>query len=212
MAEAAQEKIRKAEEEAAAHQARIAKEQAEAKAKAEEEARITAERHADQRAKFGNNPLGKWALDDGKLGKAAAAGVELQFKNAAEAALEMAQLCPLPVGGVIGRGARIAGGVTGKLPRYQGPKPTYDVNPAHVPGPTLQPGKTPLPKDAEAAFKRAVPDDPVSPRHWYGKGDDGTIYRFSSSNDGKAHFSGADGVGDGIRNITEYARGRLEGN
>lgn len=91
-----------------------------------------------------------------------------------------------------------------------GPKPKYPVNPAHAPG-TLRRGKTPLPADAEAAYRRAVPDDPTDAKNWYGRGDDGTIYRFSSSNDGTVHFSGADGVGDGIRNITDYARRRLNG-
>jgi hypothetical protein len=97
-----------------------------------------------------------------------------------------------------------------KLPRYNGPKPKYAVNPMHAPG-TLRRGKTPLPADAEAAYRRAVPDDPIDAEHWYGRGDDGTIYRFSNSNDGTVHFSGADGVGDGIRNITDYARRRLNG-
>jgi hypothetical protein len=97
-----------------------------------------------------------------------------------------------------------------KLPRFNGPKPKYAVNPAHAPG-TLRRGKTPLPADAEAAYRRAVPDHETKARHWYGRGDDGTIYRFSNSNDGTVHFSGADGVGDGIRNITDYARRRLNG-
>jgi hypothetical protein len=96
-----------------------------------------------------------------------------------------------------------------KLPRFEGPKPTYSVNPAHVSG-TLRKGKTPLPADAESVFHRAVPDDPVNPRNWYGQNAKGQIYRFSGGNDGTAHFSGIDGVGDGIRNITKYARQRLK--
>ena len=47
--------------------------------------------------------------------------------------------------------------------------------------------------------------------NWYGKNDAGQIYRFSNANDGTAHFSGIDGVGDGINNITPYARARLGG-
>jgi hypothetical protein len=97
----------------------------------------------------------------------------------------------------------------GKLPRFEGPKPSYSVNPAHVPG-SLRRGKTPLPPDAEEVFRRAVPDDPINPRNWYGRNADGQIYRFSDSNDGTAHFSGIEGIGDGIRNITRYARQRLE--
>jgi len=58
-------------------------------------------------------------------------------------------------------------------------------------------------------FRHAVPDSDLNARHWYGKNAEGKIYRFSNSNDGTVHFSGIDGVGDGIRNITEYARRRL---
>jgi hypothetical protein len=98
---------------------------------------------------------------------------------------------------------------TNKLPRFDGPKPAYAVNPAHARG-TLQKRKTPLPSDAGEVFRHAVPDDPVKPRHWYGRNADGQIYRFSNGNDGTAHFSGVGGVGDGIRNVTLYALQRLE--
>jgi hypothetical protein len=98
-----------------------------------------------------------------------------------------------------------------KLPRYQGPKPKYHVNPQHVPGHALKPGKTPLPKDAESVFKNAVPNDPKNPTAWFGKNADGQIYRFSAGNDGTAHFSGIHGVGDGTRNLTDYAKQRLGG-
>ena len=90
-----------------------------------------------------------------------------------------------------------------------GAKTTYHVNPAHGPGPTLRPGKTPLPADAAEVFQRAVPDHPVSPKAWFGKNADGQIYRYSLGNDGTAHYSGTDGVGSGIRNVTDYARGQL---
>ena len=60
---------------------------------------------------------------------------------------------------------------------------------AHVPG-TLRKGKTPLPSDAAAVYEKAVPDDPVAPRNWYGRNEKGQIYRFADSNDGTAHFSG----------------------
>jgi hypothetical protein len=66
-----------------------------------------------------------------------------------------------------------------------------------------------LPNDAEEVFRNAVPDDPISPRNWFGQNADGTVYRFSNGNDGTAHFSGMEGVGDGIPNITRYARERL---
>ena len=99
-----------------------------------------------------------------------------------------------------------------KPPRYQGPKPSYHVNPAHVPGQRgFNPAKTPLPKDAEDVFARAVPNDPTNPSAWFGKNSDGQIYRYSLGNDGTAHFSGIDGVGDGVRNLTKYAIDRLNG-
>ncbi|MEZ4315092.1 MAG: RHS repeat-associated core domain-containing protein [Polyangiaceae bacterium] len=99
---------------------------------------------------------------------------------------------------------------TARLPRFQGQKPRYSVNEAHVRGsPRFNPRKTPLPHDAAAVFSRAVPDHPVTPRNWYGTNQQGAIYRFSSGNDGTVHFSGMQGSGDGIRNITDYALERL---
>ncbi len=96
------------------------------------------------------------------------------------------------------------------LQRYQGSKPTYHINPAHVPGNRgFNPKKTPIPKDAEVVFKNAVPNDPKNPTAWFGKNNEGEIYRYSMSNDGTAHFSGIDSVGDGIRNLTPYAKNRL---
>jgi hypothetical protein len=76
--------------------------------------------------------------------------------------------------------------------RYNGSKPQYTVNPAHVPstGQGFNWKKTPLPKDAEEVFKKAVPSDATNPKHWFGKASDGTFYRYSNSNDGTAHFSG----------------------
>ncbi len=97
------------------------------------------------------------------------------------------------------------------LSRYNGPKPKYTVNTAHVPGNRgFHRGKTPLPKDAEDVFKNAVPENSTNPRVWYGKNKDGQIYRFSVNNNGEAHFSGIDGLGDGTKNITPYARDRLK--
>jgi len=98
-----------------------------------------------------------------------------------------------------------------KLPRFNGPKPRYVENSAHVRGPTLRPGKTPLPSDAQAVFENAVPNDPVNPRAWFGRNSDGQIYRYSVDNNGTAHFSGIDGVGSGTPNLTQYARDRLSG-
>ena len=97
-----------------------------------------------------------------------------------------------------------------KLPRYNGPKPRYSINPEHVPG-SLKPGKTPLPSDAEGVFGSAVPDDPVSPKIWYGRNAQGDIYRFSLSGDGSSHFSGSASSERGLPAIPKYARDRLEG-
>ena len=96
-----------------------------------------------------------------------------------------------------------------KLPRYDKAKPSYHINPAHLPGPTFNKSKTPLPDDAEEVFRRAVPDNPENARHWYGLTDDGEIYKFHNANDGTAHFSARGNFGDGVRGITPYARGRL---
>ncbi len=97
------------------------------------------------------------------------------------------------------------------LPRYDGPKPTYHVNEAHVPGPKFNPKKEVLPRDAAEVYKTAVPDAAEGAKHWYGKNADGIIYRFMNANDGTAHFSGSSATKDGIRNITPYARQRLDG-
>ena len=93
-----------------------------------------------------------------------------------------------------------------KLPRFDGPKPRYTVNPAREAA-TLGRNKTLLPDDAAEVYRNAVPDDPVNARHWFGENADGQIYRFSNSNDRTIHFSGIDGVGDGIRNLSRYAKG-----
>ena len=98
-----------------------------------------------------------------------------------------------------------------RLPRYDGAKPAYYVNPAHVPGPTKNPRKENLPADAAEVYRTAVPDSPKGAVNWYGKNKDVVIYRFSNANDGTAHFSGSSASPDGIRNITPYAHQRLEG-
>jgi hypothetical protein len=112
--------------------------------------------------------------------------------------------------GNFGRSLSGGGGAVVMRKRYDGPKPTYEENPAHIPGrPGFNRKKTPLPADAEEVYKRAVPGDDINLREWFGKNRDGQIYRYSVSN-GKAHFSGVDGVGDVIRNLSPYARERLK--
>ena len=102
------------------------------------------------------------------------------------------------------------GGQHGRLPRYNGPKPTYEPNQAHTPGkPGWGPRKTREPDDAKSVYKNAVPDDDVQAKHWYGKNSDGEIYRYSDSNNGTAHFTGRQYEGDGLPHISPYARTRL---
>jgi hypothetical protein len=98
-----------------------------------------------------------------------------------------------------------------KLDRFDGAKPKYHVNEAHVKGSSkFNPKKEPLPKDAAEVYQKAVPDSPTKPKNWYGKSSEGTVYRFSNANNGTAHFSGSSASKDGIRNIPDYALERLE--
>lgn len=98
----------------------------------------------------------------------------------------------------------------GSQPRFEGPKPTYTVNPAHVPGqPGFRPNKTPLPADAAEVFRTAVPDNASNPRIWWGVNEQGQVYRYSVDHNGLAHYSGTDGVGQGTRNMSAYAKDRL---
>jgi hypothetical protein len=106
-----------------------------------------------------------------------------------------------------GPGARLSPG--SPLSRYEGSKPAYHINEAHVLGPKYNPNKTPLPNDAKDVFKTAVPDSSTNPKNWFGLNRDGVVYRFSNANDGTAHFSGRGDVGNGIRNISPYALERL---
>jgi len=108
--------------------------------------------------------------------------------------------------------ARSGATAASHLPRYNGPKPRYHRSDAHVAGRGMgiAQRKTPVPPDAESVYRTAVPDRPVDPKVWFGKNKQGQIYRFSPDNTGNVHFSGIDGVGDGVRNITDYARARLE--
>jgi RHS repeat-associated protein len=100
----------------------------------------------------------------------------------------------------------------GRLPRYEGKKPSYHVNEAHVKGsPKYNPHKEPLPADAEEVFKTAVPDQAVGAKNWFGRNKKGVTYRFSNGANGTAHFSGSDASKDGIRNFTQYAEDRLDG-
>ena len=78
-------------------------------------------------------------------------------------------------------------------------KPRYEANPAHD-SRAPHARKTPEPLDAERVFARAIEGPPAVGKEstWYGLGHNREIYRFSSANDGTAHFSGMTG-GFGIR-------------
>ena len=98
----------------------------------------------------------------------------------------------------------------GKIRRFDGHKPAYEVNEAHVFGPKYVIGKTPLPADAQEVFSKAIPSDPDNPSVWFAKNEAGKIYRYSLNHDKTvAHFSGIYLEGPGTRNITDYARLRL---
>jgi RHS repeat-associated protein len=87
-------------------------------------------------------------------------------------------------------------------------KPTYRPNPAHDPkSPHYNPNKTPEPKDCEPVYKKAVPDDPYEPRHWWGRNENMEFYRFHNSNDGTVHYSGTFDRMD--RAVPPYVRSRL---
>lgn len=60
-------------------------------------------------------------------------------------------------------------------------------------------------------YKNAVPSDPTDPKAWYGKNKDGEIYKFHSSNDGTAHYSGRENDQYGLNRIPKYAKDRLNG-
>jgi hypothetical protein len=68
-----------------------------------------------------------------------------------------------------------------------------------------------LPGDAEEVYKKAIPGHPENPKHWYGKNEEGNIYRYSDSKDGTMHYSGQDNLGDGLRELDKYIKERLIG-
>ncbi len=78
-------------------------------------------------------------------------------------------------------------------PDYHGPKSTYTNPGTHVPGhPQYVAGKTPLPADAEATYRRAIPDTHATNRTdqtWYGRSaETGEFYRYQGTN-GEVHFN-----------------------
>lgn len=67
-------------------------------------------------------------------------------------------------------------------------RPPYQPNPAHDPNsPLFNPRKTPEPSNACDVYNSSVRGGIGT---WYGRGENGDIYRFFSDNAGSAHFSG----------------------
>lgn len=68
-------------------------------------------------------------------------------------------------------------------------RPTYETNPAHLPGRRGSGRhKTREPSDAKSVFERAIQD---SKGKWWGRNENGHLYRYSPDNTGKVHFSGS---------------------
>lgn len=88
-------------------------------------------------------------------------------------------------------------------------KPQYKANPAHDKrSPLYNPKKTPEPPNAESLFQRAVADPGGSGRQWYTLDGD-TVYRFSETGDGTAHFSGKSGNPDQPLNPSNKVKKKL---
>jgi filamentous hemagglutinin len=68
-----------------------------------------------------------------------------------------------------------------------------ETNPAHQPGPSFNPRKTPEPVDAAQVYKNAIR---TNIGEYYGTNAKGEIYRFYSNNAGTIHFSGIIPEGD----------------
>ncbi len=67
-------------------------------------------------------------------------------------------------------------------------RPPYQSNPAHNPNsPLYNPKKSPEPSDACDVYETSIRSGMGT---WYGKGQNGDIYRFFSDNAGTAHYSG----------------------
>ena len=100
-----------------------------------------------------------------------------------------------------------------RLPRYNGPKPTYHENGPHLPGRRGSGRhKDRLPSDAEEVYRHAVPNSATAPRSWWGWNSQGRVYRYSSADDGTAHFSGVFDLVHGRprpANLDPYGAGRL---
>ncbi|MCA1704050.1 MAG: hypothetical protein LC808_12610, partial [Actinobacteria bacterium] len=74
----------------------------------------------------------------------------------------------------------------GRKSKYTNPGTHDKASPSYVRG------KTPLPADAEAVYRRAIPDPAKTDalkQTWYGRSPDGKYYRYQGTN-GEVHFNG----------------------
>ncbi len=102
---------------------------------------------------------------------------------------------------------------------YHGRKPAYEHATHHDPSHPDFRGRgsltTPIPADAAQVYRNAVPDPSANGRTWWGRGENGDLYRFQSTPDGKhMHWNGATGKTGGDRaiamdNVPGYVRQRL---
>ena len=77
-------------------------------------------------------------------------------------------------------------------------KPDYENPGMHDPSsPNFNSRKTPLPSDAEAVYKKAIPSN-ATLKTWFGINSEGDIYRYSSNNLGQVHFSGSSSSTQGL--------------
>lgn len=83
---------------------------------------------------------------------------------------------------------------------YHGRKPRYVINPAHVPGPTFVRGKTPLPHDAEEAYRHAIPDP--DGRAWWTKVGE-SYYRYQGEPH-EVHFNGTFDYRNALRIVSTH--------
>jgi hypothetical protein len=88
-----------------------------------------------------------------------------------------------------------------KAGAYHGPKPDYTNPRHHEPGANFRGGgsmTTPLPDDAEAVYRNAVPD--AAGRNWYGQNPDGEFYRYqpNGGNDPGVHWNGRENSPRGL--------------
>lgn len=89
---------------------------------------------------------------------------------------------------------------------YHGPKPAYEHAVHHDPTHPEFRGRgdttTPIPADAAAVYRSAIPDPAANGRTWWGRGENGDLYRFQATPNGRnMHWNGATGETGGARAV-----------